>query len=128
MESKQCNTNGRNVWSTKGRDYVEKLFWSHSKRVSSSAYPLFSQPSYIQTCSSTSGVCIIYEGVLKILYNDISVADNFFDQWDPSTATLMEIVCGSQGKLCWKINLIWSHSLRVSWSTYKLLATLYTFL
>ena len=26
--------------------------------------------------------------------------DDFFDQWDPSTATPMEEVCGLQGGLC----------------------------
>ena len=43
----------------------------------------------------------------------------FLDQWDPSTAILKE-VCELYGRLCWKINLIWSHSMRVSWSIYEL--------
>ena len=42
-----------------------------------------------------------------------------FDQWDPSTATPMEGVCRPQHP-CWKINLIWSHSVRVSWSANEL--------
>ena len=29
----------------------------------------------------------------------ISAVDNFFDQWDPSTAAPMEEVCGSQEEL-----------------------------
>ena len=37
----------------------------------------------------------------------------------PSTATLKE-VDGPQGGLCWKMNLIWSPSMKVSWSAYGL--------
>ena len=29
-------------------------------------------------------------------------------------------ICGPQGGLCWKINFIWSISMRVYWSAYKL--------
>ena len=32
----------------------------------------------------------------------------------------MKVACGSQGGLCWKINLIWSYSMRGSWSAYEL--------
>ena len=39
---------------------------------------------------------------------------------DPSTETLMEQVCRLQRELCWKINLIWSHSMRQSCSAYEL--------
>ena len=40
----------------------------------------------------------IFEGGLKSSYNDIrSAVDDIFDHWDPSTATLMEKVCGAQG-------------------------------
>ena len=43
-------------------------------------------------------------------YDDIiSPVDDFFDQWDP---TRKEKVCGSQWRLPWKINLIWSHSIK----------------
>ena len=43
----------------------------------------------------------IYGGGLKSSYNNvIFTADDFFDQWDPSTATLMEEVCRLQGRLC----------------------------
>ena len=45
---------------------------------------------------------------------------NFFDHCDPSTATLMEEVCVLLEELSWKINLIWSYSMRVSWSAYEL--------
>ena len=35
----------------------------------------------------------MYEGRLKSLYDDvISAVDDFFYQWDPSSATLMEKV------------------------------------
>ena len=50
----------------------------------------------------------------------IKLPYKFFDQWDPSTLTLMEEMGGLYGKLFWKINLIWSHSMRVSWSAYEL--------
>ena len=33
---------------------------------------------------------------------------------NPSTATVMEKVCGWAGGLCWNINLIWSHSIMFS--------------
>ena len=58
----------------------------------------------------------LYKGGLKSLYdNVISVVDDFFDQWDPSAATQIKVVCGLQGK----INLIWSLSMRISWLAYE---------
>ena len=36
----------------------------------------------------------IYEGGLKNPYEVISAVDDFFDQWDQSTATPIEEVCG----------------------------------
>ena len=56
----------------------------------------------------------------------ISAVDNFFDQWDPSTATPMEEVCELQEGLCWKTNFIWPHSMKIrlsdcesfSWRSY----------
>ena len=33
---------------------------------------------------------------------------------------LQHHVCEPQGVICWKINLIWSHSMRVSWSASEL--------
>ena len=46
---------------------------------------------------------------------------NFWDEkWDPNTATPMEVCMLLQGELCWKVNLIWSHSMRVSWWAYEL--------
>ena len=50
----------------------------------------------------------------------ICAADNFFDQWYPSTATPMEEVCGPQGALHWKLNLTWLHSMIAYWSTNEL--------
>ena len=42
-----------------------------------------------------------YESGLKSSYNDvISAAYDFFDQWDPSTATSLEEVCGLQREIC----------------------------
>ena len=39
--------------------------------------------------------------MLKSSYDDvIFTVDNFFEQWDPSTAALMEEVSGSQRRLC----------------------------
>ena len=38
-----------------------------------------------------------------------------FLQWNLSTATPMEDVYEPQEALCWKINFIWSHSIRESW-------------
>ena len=44
-------------------------------------------------------ICI-YEGRLKILYNDvISATEDFFDQWHPSTVTPMEEACRLQKRL-----------------------------
>ena len=41
------------------------------------------------------------EGGLKSSYGDlISAVDDFLDQEDPSTATLMKEVCGPQEGLC----------------------------
>ena len=37
-----------------------------------------------------------------------------FVQWHPSPATLIEDMYKTQGGLYWKINFIWSHSMRVS--------------
>ena len=44
-----------------------------------------------------------------------SVVEDFFEKWDLSTATLIREVYEPQ-----KINLIWSHFMRVSWSAYEL--------
>ena len=52
-------------------------------------------------------------GIESLLADVISAVDDFFDQWNPSTATLIEEVCGSQWRLSRKINLIWSHSMRL---------------
>ena len=49
---------------------------------------------------------------------------HFFDQLDPTTATPMEEVCEPQGELCLKINLIWSHFMRISWSANELFSYL----
>ena len=40
-------------------------------------------------------------------------------QWDQNIATPMGEMCGLQEGLCWKIKLIWSHSIKVSWLAYK---------
>ena len=53
------------------------------------------------------GLLKTYKGGTKSLLADfISAIDDFFHQWDPRTATLMEVVCRQQRGLCWKINLI----------------------
>ena len=59
-------------------------------------------------------------------YDDvISAVDDLFDQWDPSTATLMEEVCGLQWVIILRNkNLIWSHSMRISWSDLELFSQL----
>ena len=57
----------------------------------------------------------------KSSYDDVIPAvDDFFYQWDLSNATPIEEVCGPQKELCWKINVIWSHSMRVSQSAHEL--------
>ena len=57
---------------------------------------------------------------LKSSYIEVIYAvDDFFNKCDPSTATPIE-VCGTQEVLCWKINFIWSHSMRLYWSAYEL--------
>ena len=46
----------------------------------------------------------IYEVRLKCSNNDIiSAIDDFFDQWDPNTETLMGKESELQQALCWKI-------------------------
>ena len=54
-----------------------------------------------------------YDGV-------IATINDFSDQWAPSTAAPMEKLCEPQEGLGWKINLIWSHSMWISWSAYEL--------
>ena len=47
---------------------------------------------------------------LKSPYDNISTVDYFFYQWDPSTTTTKEQVCGTQGGLCWnKPHLVTFH-------------------
>ena len=53
---------------------------------------------------------LFYRPFSPPLYDNV---DDFFDQWDPSTEILMEKLYRPQGGLCWKINLIWSDSMRV---------------
>ena len=68
--------------------------------------------------SMVSSISSNSEGRLKGSYHDIiSAIDEFFYQ---CTATPTEKVWGLQGELDWKINLIWSHSMRVFWSVYEL--------
>ena len=51
----------------------------------------------------------------EILYDDIlSAVDDLFEQWDPSSAKAMEEVRVPQGKHYWKIDFIWSYSVKVS--------------
>ena len=69
-------------------------------------------------CTLTGLYCM-YESGLKSSFDDIiSAVDDFFDQWDPSTVTLMEEIYVLHGAICWKINHIRSYSIRVSWSAY----------
>ena len=57
---------------------------------------------------------------LKSLHdNVISAVVDFSYQWYPITATSMEGVCRPQGRPHWKMNHIWSHSMRVLWSYYS---------
>ena len=49
-----------------------------------------------------------------VLEINIFAADDFFDQRDSSTATPMEEISLVIHTLCWKIILIWSNSMRVS--------------
>ena len=63
----------------------------------------------------------MFEGGLKSSYEDaISAVDGFSDPRESSMAKSMEEVCGQEGGLCWKINLIWLHSIRLSWSDNEL--------
>ena len=71
-------------------------------------------------------MCIcLYKGGLKKLISwkvDDIIFDDILNNSDPSPATPMEEVCGSQGRICWKINLIWPYYMIVSWSVYELLS------
>ena len=102
------------------------------KSVSHSINPLIDHPLHSGSSFSPSlatlfipaaliyNIHLICEDGLKCSYdNVISAVDIFFDQWDPRTSTPMEDMCGLQGWLCWKINLILSHFMRVSWSAYE---------
>ena len=80
-------------------------------------------------CMHTYTYANKYDGGLKSLYDYISSAeDYFFDEWDENITTTKREVCGLQEVLCWKINFIWSHSMRIycsaytffSWSTERL--------
>ena len=67
-----------------------------------------------------NGSISIYEYALKSSDDDVIPADDlFFYRQNPSIATKMEEVYRSLGGL-WKMNLIWLHSMKVSWSTKKL--------
>ena len=43
-----------------------------------------------------------------------------FNQSDPSTSISMIEIYRPQEELCWKINLIWSHFIKVIWSDYEI--------
>ena len=73
-----------------------------------------------------SEIIFLYERELKSSYTEKFIwwhyiSYLFFDQWNQCTSTLM--VIGPQGGLCWKINFIWSISIRVSWSPYELFSS-----
>ena len=72
---------------------------------------------YKNNCNTVRHMRVGWKVHMMALYLLLST---FFYQWDPSTATLTEEVYGPQGGLCWKINLIWSHSMTVSRSAYEL--------
>ena len=59
----------------------------------------------------------------KSFFGDVITAVNYWDQLDTNTVTL--IMRKLQGRLQWKINLIWSHSMRVSWLAYELFSRLF---
>ena len=63
-----------------------------------------------------------YETGMKSSETDfISTTDNFFFyKWHPSTETLTGKTVWSVRGLCWKINIIWSLSIRIYWLAYEL--------
>ena len=98
------------VWSKLSREDFNVLIWVLSMY-------LILESVHLSICTRAGWKVVR----LKNSYDDIiSTVDDFLDQWDPSIAAPIEEVCGAQGRLCWKINLIWSHSMRVSWSVYEL--------
>ena len=44
----------------------------------------------------------------------------WLNQYEASTTTSIEVMCEWLNALCWKINLTWLHSMRISWSAYKI--------
>ena len=84
--------NMRNAWK-------QKLDWLETK--------------YIWKCGHY--ITNTHTGGMRNSYDDICTVEDFFDRWNPSTATLMEEMCGTQEELCWKINLIRAHAMRLFW-------------
>ena len=56
----------------------------------------------------------LYEDGLKSSYDVISAVDDFLTRSKHCNSDRRN------GGLCWKMNLIWLHSMRVSWSVYEL--------
>ena len=57
--------------------------------------------------------------------------DDFFGQWNPRTATLMEEMCGPHRGLYWKINFIWPYSMNVLvslWTFHIILIYIYIYI
>ena len=100
----------------KTKKIIKKIFISLSLSLSLSLFLSFSL--------SLSLATYIYEHVYECacvcengLKNSYDVAD-FLNQRCPRTVTPMKDVNGLQRGRGWKINLIWSHYMRVTWSVY----------
>ena len=66
-------------------------------------------------------VCVCVNTRLKSSYDDIISAAGDFLSNEIQALQYQWMKCAeSKGGLCWKINLIWSHSMRVSWAAYEL--------
>ena len=52
---------------------------------------------------------------LKSSYDVIFTVDDLFAQEIQALQYTMEEVCEPRGGRCWKMNLIWTHSMKVSW-------------
>ena len=101
--------------------------YMHYSKFSCKSHVLKITHTHIHPCTNTRphshDIDLAYIYIRKWVeisyYEVISAVDDVFGQWDANIATLMEEMFGAQGCLCWKMNFIWPHSMRVPWSAWE---------
>ena len=91
METKHCNTNRSIVWTARETMLKNK------------PHLVTFDESILVSLRIFQAIIIYINWKVHVI---ISTVNNFFYQWDASTATSMDDVCGLQRRLCWKIKLI----------------------